>query len=159
MTGGQSTIKSELVAYRFEGANIIRQTRLFNSSNCSGDVAINFEETGTIKIGSRKSATDQGRKIDFDYNALQAEVTTDAGAAAANGVHLCGITDWVPNKPRDVRNQSKDLNCYAAQVPRQVANIYRVDNGTLYFGTLTKESVLDSERPSILDMTNTFTAA
>ena len=133
---------------------------MFNSADCSGDAALNFEEAGTIKIETdpNKRTNDQGRNIDVDYKTLQAKVTTDAGATAANAVKLCGLSDWTPNQSRDVQPQSKDLMCYAAQVPRHVSNVYRVDAGTLYLGTLTKGSVSDSERPSKLDMTNKFSS-
>ena len=160
MTGGESSVKSQQVAYRFDLANVIRQTRLYNSTDCTGDSAYNFEEAGTMNIETdpNKKSNDQGRNIELDYKTVKATVTSDAGVTAANATKLCGIADWAPNKARDITAQAKDLNCYAAQVPRHVSNIYRVDNSVLFLGSQSKGSVAPNERPSSLDMTVKYTA-
>jgi hypothetical protein len=152
LTGFQSSIKGQQVAYRFSGARVTRTTRLFNTADCSGDAALTFEEKGTIDINKKEKTNDGGYNINLDFNNLKVAMATDAGATAANSVKLCGSADWAPKQTRDVTPQAKDTNCYGATLPRHVANIYRVDAGTLYLGTATTGATKDSQRPTSLDL-------
>lgn len=160
LTAGKSSLKSGQVSYRFDGANVVRQTRLYTSADCSGDVGVVFEEAGTIKIdkNSNNRNNDNAREIEMNYETLVATVATKVNADAANTAKLCGITDWEANKERDVRPQAKDVLCYNAEVPRHVSNIYRVDDGVLYFGTLTKGTVAKEDRPKTLDRLTKFSS-
>ncbi|PIT98956.1 MAG: hypothetical protein COT74_11965 [Bdellovibrionales bacterium CG10_big_fil_rev_8_21_14_0_10_45_34] len=153
MTLGKSSIKSQQVTYRFEGANVNRQTRLFGTSDCTGEAVFNFEESGTIKIDKDSVTTDGGQNIEMDFLALKAGAATVAGATAANAISLCGISDWTIDQMRDVRAQAGDLMCYGATVPRHVSNVYRVEAGLLYLGTQSKGAIPPEERPSSLDKT------
>ncbi len=156
MTAGKSSVKSGQVSYRFDGVNVVRQTRLYTSADCSGDVAVTFEEAGTIKIDKEsrgRNNNDNAREIEMDFDSLTAVVLTKENAEAANTARLCGLSNWEANKERDVTAQSEDVLCYNAKVPRHVSNIYRVDDGVLYLGTVTKGSVSKEERPTSLSST------
>jgi hypothetical protein len=156
LSAGQASLKSQEVAYRFDGANAIRQTRIFSTPDCTGDAAYVFEEAGSIKIQDQKTA-DLGRFIDFDYKSLKLTVATAAGAEAANAMKICG-GNWAPGQSKDVEAQSADVTCYGAQVPRHVANIYRLDQGNLYFGSVSTASVPDAQRPTSLNTSVKYSA-
>lgn len=158
MTEGKKSVKSQVVTYRFEGANVIRNTRLYATADCTGDAALTFEEAGTIEIGDDKRTPDGGRNIEMDFKTLEAKVGSDQDAKAANEAKLCGVTDWAAGQPRDVQNHAKDVLCYNAEVPRHVSNIYRVDADTLFLGTLTKGAVAAEDRPKSLDKATEFKA-
>jgi hypothetical protein len=157
LSGFKSAIQGQRLAYRFSGNRVTRTTRLFNSTDCSGDAALTFEEKGTIDINKKQKTNDGGYNINLDFDDLKIAMATDAGATAANAVKLCGSADWAAKQTRDVTPQAKDVNCYGAQVPRHLANIYRVDAGTLYLGTTTTVANKDSQRPTSLDMGTKYT--
>lgn len=153
LTGGEAAIKSATVIYRFDGGQVARSTRLFISADCTGDTAISTVETGTIHIDPDQKTQDLGKSIDIDFNGLTVTTVTEAGAQAANAIQLCSANDWGPNSERDQTARAKDANCYGAEVPRRVSNIYRVDAGVLYFGPKIESS---SERPAALDMNTKY---
>lgn len=157
-SGGQSSVKGQRVAYRFEGANVTRTTRLFNTADCSGDAAFTFEELGTIKIDKNQKTNDGGYNIDLDYNKVKVAMATDAGRVAANAIKMCGAADWAAKQTRDVTAQAKDVGCYGAALPRHISNIYRVDAKTLFMGTQSKGSNTARERPSSLNMSDKYIA-
>lgn len=151
-TEGKVAVKGEQVSYRFDGANVLKKTRYFIASDCSGDSVFSFQESGTFKIDKDQKTNDGGHNVDLEFNELKGLPTAEPGVAVANAVKLCGITNWVQGEEKDVRPQSADLNCYAAKVPRKVLNVYRVDDGNLYLGVVTASS----ERPSKLDLTQKY---
>jgi hypothetical protein len=156
-TGLQSSLKSEQVTYRFEGANVTHTTRWFESTDCSGDAGLTFEELGDIKIDKNQKTNDNGYNIDMSFNKVKVKISTQQGASAANGISMCGIKDWNAGQERDVTAQSKDISCYNNKVPRQVLNIYRVDANNLMLGTDAKGDV--TKRPTSLNMTDKFASA
>lgn len=158
MTEGKASLKSQVVSYRFEGANVIRNTRLYTSVDCTGDASLIFEEAGKIDIATEAKTNDGARFIDMEFKTLVAKVGSDKDAQAANEAKLCGVTDWSAGNERDVQNHAKDILCYNAEVPRKVANVYRVDNNVLYLGTLSKGTVLPEDRPTSLDKFSEFKA-
>jgi hypothetical protein len=152
MTKGDAAVKAEQVAYRFEGATVLRKTSYFLSANCSGDPVFSFEELGEFKIDKAHKSNDGGQNIDLQFKSLKGLPTAPQGVTAANSVKLCGITNWVQGEEKDVLPQSADLTCYGIKVPRQVLDIYRVDDGNLFLGV----SAPPTERPSKLDRSKVF---
>ena len=158
LTGGNASIKSARTQYLFEGANITRTTLLFSDANCT-DHALTFEERGTVDIDADQRTNDGGKFIDIDYRSVHADVISDKGLEVANSVKLCGAENWtIDEDKREVTEQAADRNCYGAEVPRQVANIYRVDADNLYLGTHTEDAVGTSERPTTLDFGQKYVA-
>lgn len=157
MTEGKASVKSQVVSYSFEGANVIRTTELYTSTDCTGEAAVAFEEAGDIRIGDERTE-DGARTIEMNFKTLDAVVKSEKAAIAANEAKLCGVTDWSAGKSRDVQNHAKDVLCYNAEVPRQVSNIYRVDNNVLYLGTSSKDSVKPEDRPESLNKMIEFRA-
>jgi hypothetical protein len=158
LTGGNAVIKGAKTVYRFDGANVSRTTRLYTTADCSGETAVSFEERGEIDIKKDQKTNDGGKFIDIQYKTLKVSAANDAGATAANSIKLCGASDWAAKQVRDETANSKDMTCYGAQVPRQNANVYRVDANILYLGTQTKASTDASQRPSTLNMADKYTA-
>jgi hypothetical protein len=156
MTGLAASIKSSLMVYRFDGANITRTTRMFASSDCSGDTAISFEEDGDFNLHKDQRTNDGGKAIDIDYNALKVTTVTPAGVTAANAISLCGANDWSANSQRDKTAQAQDSSCLGSQMPRHNANVYRVDADTLYLGKASDSS--STQRPASLDLGEKFVA-
>lgn len=152
LTAGNAPVKAEQVSYRFEGATVLRKTSYFATTDCSGDSVFHFEEAGEFKVDKGHKSNDGGYNIDINFKALKGLPKSGPGVTAANAVKLCGITNWVQGEEKDVMPQSADLTCYGAKVPRQVQNIYRVDNGNLYFGVAS----FPSERPAKLDYTHRY---
>jgi len=143
------------VSYNFTGARVKKTTTLYTAEGCdkSKQAAI-YEEDGTIDIDKGKKTNDGGYNINMDFKTLKANVTSAETANIANGAHVCGVTDWAGGqKLRDVTANSKDITCANTPEPRHVANIYRVDAGTLTLGTQTKGAVLDKDRPTSLENT------
>jgi hypothetical protein len=152
-TGFSASVKSSLEAYRFDGANVTRMTRFYQSPDCSGDAAVNFEEMGDFNLHKDQQTADLGRAIDIDYHTLKVQTLTNEGVAAANAIGLCGISDWSVNQQRDVTAQAKDVKCLGTPLPRHNANIYRVDAGVLYLGASTANPTDPSQRPTSLSAT------
>lgn len=155
LTGGKSTIKSSRTLYRFEGNRVTRTTQMFGSSDCSAESA-GFIETGTFEINKDIKTSDGGKGIKLKFDKLTVKVASDDGAKIANGMSLCGISDWKPGDEREVTGSSENLTCYSAQVPRTDENIYRVDAGKLMLGSSSTDPKSSSERPDSLDKTNTY---
>lgn len=140
LSGGQASVKSSRVAYRFEGANITRTTVLFANLNCDGE-AFRYSETGTFNITKNQRTNDGGYFIDIKYNKLMVKIATDVGTVSANAIKLCGAQDWATGQERDVTVQAKNATCYGTVVPRVNNNVYRLDGGkVLYFGTASLEN-------------------
>lgn len=148
LSGGQASVKSSRVAYRFEGANVTRTTVLFANLNCDGE-AFRYSETGTFNITKNQRTNDGAYFIDFKYKKLILKMTTDVGVVSANAVKLCGVSDWASNQERDVTAQAKDVSCYGTVVPRENNNVYRLDAGkVLMLGTQSLEN--GAPRPASL---------
>jgi hypothetical protein len=148
LSGGQASVKSQRVAYRFEGSNITRTTVLFNDTNCGGE-AFRYTETGTFNITKNQRTNDGGYFIDINYKKLSVKMSSDVGVTAANAIKLCGANNWGAGQEREVTAQAKDLSCYGAQVPRVNNNVYRIDGGNvLYLGTQSLEN--GAPRPTSL---------
>lgn len=158
LTGGNASIKGAQTVYRFDGANVSRTTRLYTTSDCSGETAISFEEMGEMKLDPDHRTNDQGKFIDIDYKKVKATAANQAGAEVANAVGLCSAKDWAPKQTRDVTAQAKDMSCYGAQLPRHNSNVYRVDANILYFGSQSKASNDASSRPSTVNFGDKYTA-
>lgn len=125
MTGGQAAVKSQKVSYRFDGANVIRLTLMHTTDNCTREPAFTFEKSGTINISTQRNpdTSNPGRTIDLKYVNLEVKINGDAGALIANAINLCSHNDWTAGATRSVEDKSADLNCYGANVTRNVANI------------------------------------
>ena len=156
MSGGQSSIKSGLSTYRIVGAEIIHIHNYYSSTDCTGDPAIVFKETGDINIDKGSKTNDGGYNIDVNYTNLKAETQTPEGVQAANAVGLCGHNDWSKSKEFDVTAKAADAQCYAAAVPRKILTIYRVDGNTLYWGGNMNSGRPAGERPSQLNMVTKY---
>lgn len=157
LSGGNASIKGAQTVYRFDGANVTRTTELYSTTDCSGEVAIRFEEGGTVTLDPDKRTNDDGKFIDIDYNSLKVSAVTDEGVKAANAIQLCGATDWSQGTQRDEVAQAPNINCYNAKLPRQISNVYRVDANVLYFGTQDTASIDSAHRPTSLDMNDKYT--
>ena len=158
LSGGQSSIKGQRVAYRFEGANVTHTTRLFNTADCSGDAAWTFEETGDLKVDKSKKTNDNGYNMDLTYKKVTVAMATDAGATAANAFKLCGSADWAAKQSRDVTPKSAEATCYGAPLPRKLFQVYRVDANVFYLGNAAKISNNEKDRPSTVNMVDKYTA-
>jgi hypothetical protein len=146
LSGGQASVKSSRVAYRFEGSNITRTTVLFANLNCDGE-AFRYSETGTFNVTKNQRTNDGAYFIDINYKKLELSMTTDVGVVSANAIKLCGIQDWAVSQSREVTAQAKDATCYGTVVPRVNNNVYRLDEGKiLMLGTQSLEN--GSPRPS-----------
>lgn len=148
LSGGQASVKSSRVAYRFEGANITRTTVLFANLNCDGE-AFRYTETGTFNITKNQRTNDGGYFIDINYKSLSVAMASDVGAVSANAVKLCGAEDWAAGQTREVTAQAANATCYGTPVPRVNNNVYRLDGGNvLYLGTQSLEN--GAPRPTSL---------
>jgi len=146
-------LESMKVDYRFDGDTVVRRTHLYTNKACEGEAALMFEETGAFALGPADSLTnDQGRNIDLNYTALSAIIRTGDDADAANAARFCGIKDWKADVKRDISAQSASRLCYGTKLPRSIANIYRLNDGNLYFGMVTRDSIAPDKRPSKLNM-------
>lgn len=152
MTEGKASVKAEKVSYRFDGANMTRQTGLFVTSDCKGEPVFRFDESATIKIDKGHKSNDGGYHIDIMYSGLKGVPLSADGVTVANAMQLCGVANWVKDEERDVQPQSADLTCYAVKVPRRIYTVYRVDDKDLYFGT----PAASGERPGTLDHTRKY---
>lgn len=151
LTGGEAPLRSQKVVYRFEGANVTRSTQIFTTPDCSGDIAISFEEIGEFTLDT-DSRTGEGAKfIDFDYKKLKMSIVSNPGVIAANAVGICGAHDWALSQQRDVTAQAADLRCYNIATPRHQSNIYFLEGNTLFFGTQSPAAVDPSKRPGQLN--------
>ncbi len=150
-SGGQASVKSSRVAYRFQGSNITRTTVLFANLNCDGE-AYRYSETGTFNITKNQRTNDGGYFIDINYKKLSVSVASDVGQVSANAIKLCGIENWAVGQEREVTAQAANPSCYGAVVPRVNNNVYRLDAGkVLYMGTQSLEN--GAARPSSLSKT------
>lgn len=156
LTGGDAAIKSARTEYRFVGANMSRKTRLFTTADCTGDTAATFTESGSFEIKSDGKTSDGGTFIDFDLTKLEIVVQSPKGIEVANSINLCGSNTWKQNEQLEVTTKSGDVNCYGAQVPRRVANVYKLENSNLYLGTQSKGDV--SVRPSSVNRNDIYVA-
>jgi hypothetical protein len=152
----QGIPKTSKVSYSFTGARVKKTTTFYTDEKCQSQAGL-YEEDGTIDIDKGHKTNDGGYNINMDFKNLKGNVTNPETANIANTLKVCGVTDWAGNqKLRDVTGHSKDLSCANTPLPRHVANIYRVDAGTLYLGTQTKSANLDKDRPASLDMGTKF---
>lgn len=129
------TVKSSRIEYHFVGDNVTHSTVYYQSTNCTGEPAYTFKEIGTFKSDNSKDI-DGGRPIDMNFKNVYVNVSSDAGRDAANSAKLCGVSNWEKGKDTDVTVHSADLTCNNAQLPRSDYNIYRLDGGTLYWGSV-----------------------
>lgn len=158
-TGGEASVKSLRTQYRFEGATVMRKTLVYTSTDCSGDIAARFVESGEFDIKpDAKTPTEAAVYIDMNFRLVAASVHTPEGQTIANALTLCGSNQWVLGQEVDVTTRAGDLTCYSAQVPRQVANIYKMEGNILYIGTASKDEVDASGRPSFLDKNQPYQA-
>jgi hypothetical protein len=157
MTGFGASMKSQRVQFRFEGANVHRQTWMYSTRDCSGQEALIFDEGGEIKIHDGQTLADGSTAIDFDYRNVDVQVVSAAGAEIANSVKLCSGADWKSGDIRSVNANSEDWNCYSAQVPRQEFNVYRLDGNVLLLGTDLQDNSAD-KRPTGVDQSIHYSA-
>lgn len=158
-SGTDAAIGSSQVTYRFEGANVHRISRFYHSVDCQGDALMSIQENGDIKINTDQNnkTNDGGKVIDMQFNNAKATIDTDAGAKAANGIKMCGISDWNKAKEVDVTAHAAEAQCANVKMPRKLSNVYRVDAGKLYLGSdATKTDV--NTRPSKVMSGPEFTA-
>ncbi len=148
-TGLQTALKTYRIQYRFQGANVTRRLLYFTGTDCSAE-ALNFEERGEFRIGDEnKKTNDGGRPLDMQFGSVVATVISAEGVQIANAVQLCGNKDWLADgRERDVTGNSARPNCYGGKVPRQDANIYRVDGDRLTLGNSGTDSVTEPNRPA-----------
>lgn len=158
LTGGEAPIKSARTQYRFEGATIFRKTLVYTSADCSGAIAGRFVESGEFDIKPSARTSENATHIDLNFRKLMVSAQSPEGVTAANAVMLCGSNQWVVGTEVDATTKAADLNCYSAQVPRQVANIYKLENGVLLMGTASKDEVDASGRPNFLDRSHPYEA-
>jgi hypothetical protein len=154
-TLGEAKDAGQKISYKFTGVRVTKKTEVYNTNTCEGDANYVMTETGTFTTHKdpNKKTNDGGYPIDLKIERLLVNIVSDKGAASANAQSLCGIKDWAPNKERDVTGKAKDQACSGAQVPRTVANIYKVDNKRLTLGIDAGKDVPDKSRPASLDKT------
>lgn len=159
MTGFGASMKSQRVQFRFEGANVHRQTWMYSTSDCSGQEAFIFDEGGQMAIHEDQKTADGATAVDFEYRKIEVRVISAAGVEIANAVKLCGAEDWSADALRDVTTQSENWNCYSTRVPRHEFNVYRLDDGdkVLILGTDLKDNSPE-KRPSAVDGGIRYTA-
>lgn len=156
LTGGDAAMKSQSTVYRFEGEGLSRKTYIYESSDCTGEAAIVFTETGKFDILDDNQTAEGARLVNFGYERLSVKIQNQAGVEAANAISLCGTNNWVDDQEADVTTKAADLTCYNATVPRMVANIYKLEGSVLYLGTPAKDSVGEASRPTQLDKSQAY---
>lgn len=157
-TGGDVAVKSLRTQYRFEGATVMRKTLIYTSADCSGAIAARFTESGEFDVKPNTKTQENAVHIDLNFRKVMASVQSVAGVEIANAIRLCGGNQWVLGQEVDVTTRAGDLTCYSAQVPRQVANIYKTEDKVLYIGTASKDEVDASGRPGFLDKNQPYEA-
>lgn len=157
MTGGQASVKGARTQYKFEGANVERRTLYFTAADCSGPIAFTFDEIGEVDIKD-DHAEDGARFMDMSFKNVELQIESEDGAKVANAINMCRSNKWSKGDKQDVTPMSSDPTCYNGTVPRQVANIYKRDGDTLYFGSTAKKEVKDQNRPTSLDKGDAFKA-
>ena len=158
LTGGDAIVKSARTQYRFEGNMAFRKTLVYTTNDCSGEIAARFIESGEFDIKPNARTTESATHIDLNFRQLMVSAQSAAGVEAANSLILCGSNQWVVGQEVDATTKAADLNCYSAQVPRQVANIYKIENSILLMGTASKDEVDASGRPNVLDRSAPYEA-
>ncbi len=158
LTGGNAAVKSLRTQYRFEGSEVFRKTLVYATADCSGQVAARFVERGEFDIKPAGRTSESATQIDMNFRSLAVSAQSQAGVLVANALSLCGFNQWVVGQEVDATTKASDLTCYSAQVPRQVANIYKMEANTLYIGTASKDEVDASGRPNFLDRTQPYEA-
>ncbi|MBX3019844.1 MAG: hypothetical protein KF767_18295 [Bdellovibrionaceae bacterium] len=156
LTGGDAAMKSTSTVYRFQGEGLTRTTNIYESSDCSGEVALVFTETGKFDILDDNQTPEGARLVNFGYEKVTLKVQNAKGVEAANALSLCGTNNWVDNQEADVTTRAADLTCYNATVPRLVANIYKLEGSILYLGTPSKDGVGEASRPTSLDRNQAY---
>lgn len=156
-TLGEDALKSGREQYYFEGMNVVHTTILYTSANCTEGESIVYTEKGSMEIDRDKKTDDGASYIDFKFEALQVKIQSEAGANIAHDVGLCGTQDWTVGVERDVTTVAEDLNCYRRKLPAHDANVYRLDDKTLYFG---EKGLIErnEERPARLNMNEKYIA-
>lgn len=158
LTGGDATVQSARTQYRFEGAEVFRKTFVYTTTDCTGDVAARFVEKGEFDIKPQDTTTESATPIDLNFRNLMVSVQSTAGVEVANALSLCGSNQWVLGQELDATARAADVTCYSAQIPRQVANIYKLEGNTLYVGTASKDQVDANGRPNFLDRSQPYDA-
>ncbi len=137
-----NSVKTQRVAFRFEGSNITRTTVRFANANCDGE-AYRLTEQGTFNISKNQATNDGGRPMDISYKSVSVTPASEEGAATLNNISLCGKADWKKDGKQDVTAQAQDkkINCSKDTVPRENKNVYRIFDGkVLVLGTETLEN-------------------
>lgn len=156
LTGGSAAMKSTSTVYRFQGEGLTRTTNIFESSDCSGEVAIVFVEEGKFDVLDDNTTPDGAKLVNFNYEKVSVKIQNQKGVEAANAISLCGTNNWSDNQEADVTTKAADLTCYNATVPRLVANIYKLEGSALYLGTPAKDGVGEASRPTSLDRNQVY---
>jgi hypothetical protein len=151
-TTGKASVKTMRKEYRFSGANVTRRLVYFTGANCENE-AFTFEENGDFKTNKDQKTSDGAYHIDMHFDRVSAKATSQEGAMIANALGVCDKSDWSVGDKVNVTDQSPQLNCYGASEPRDVANIYRVDNGKLTMGDSNSEAIAPEARPKVLENT------
>ena len=155
-TRGDAAFKSAREQYQFVGANVTHTTLLYGTPDCSGSEAMILKESGTFAINRDIKTADGASIMDIEYTKLSAQAIDAVGAEVANSIKMCSMNNWAAGaEERDVTPMSKEINCYAAQLPRKVPDVYRLDSSRiLYFGSKTARIFVD--RPSSVDVNTPY---
>ncbi len=154
-TAGETAIKSAREQFLFEGANLSHSTLVYTSTDCSGPEALVYQENGSFEIHDDQKTADDAKAMDIKYETLTVKTVSNDGVTVANAVKLCGVEEWSTNMEQNVTAKSEDTNCYRVKVPNQDANVYKLENGNLFFGIKARFE-RSTVRPTSLDRNEKF---
>lgn len=160
--GLQASPKSYRVEYKFEGARATRKTVSYVQANCEGAELLVQSETGDLKVNPDGKTKDGGQSLNIVFDKLQVTAVGDQGVTFANGVSLCGKTDWQKDKETDQTSKAQDEKCYgSSKLPRTMYSVYKVEDSpegkvlALNPDTLT-EMTAENKRPTDLQGATKF---
>lgn len=130
-------------------AHSITTENFYRDQNCKLE-SFQFKTTGTLQFPSENSSW-----INFSYEMVQLTVYDQQVVADLNARKVCGIGDWRSEEPQIITglqcalfNVNKETQI--AKVADQKFGIYKLQEGRLYFGQLSrdKDGSAPSKRPT-----------
>ncbi|MBY0370310.1 hypothetical protein K2X33_06455 [bacterium] len=122
--------------------------------------AAELRYSGTFFLHDKQASGN--RAIDFDYRKAQLVALTEKGRKILEGLDVCGFETFEINKPNEITNIKKGLDCPFRQVPTKQFGLYRIEDGKLLVGDgwgFKSVATAEKDRPSDLDRDNPLVAS